>query len=75
VSGLPLVLLLLFTLYRISSLLVVAWDTVFAARWEASPLSVYCPKCGVYRGEECRGLRDGYHVAREALVKTGRIES
>ena len=68
-------LLLLYLLYRLASLLVVAWEIVFSARWEATPFSVHCPRCGAYRGEPCHGLQEECHVAREALVKTGRIES
>lgn len=68
-------LLVLYSLYRLASLLVVVWEIMLSTHWEAHPLAVYCPKCGAYRGEQCRGLREGYHVAREALVKNGRIES
>jgi len=68
-------LLLLWLLYRLASLLVVAWEIVLASRWEATPLAVACPGCGAFRGERCHGLQEEHHVAREALVKTGRIES
>jgi len=62
-------LLLFWALYRLADALIVAWE-MRAPHWESTPIAVYCPRCGAYRGERCRGLREEYHVARETLMKT-----
>lgn len=70
---LPVLPALLMLFWIVADFVVSALENAKWERFESSPLSIYCPRCGAHRGEFCRGMRTEFHAAREKLLRDGAV--